>query len=57
MVLKASDDKYKEFKNFNSLEELIDFTKEEGAIIINDYYCEETDKYELGIMIYDDYIE
>lgn len=57
MVLKASDDKYKEFKNFNSLEELIDFTKEEGAIVINDYYCEETDKYELGIMIYDDYIE
>ena len=57
MVLKASDDKYKEFKNFNSLEELIDFTKEEGAIVINDYYCKETDKYELGIMIYDDYIE
>ena len=57
MILKASDDKYKEFKNFNSLEELVDFAEKEGSIILDDYYCEETDKYELGIMIYDDYIE
>lgn len=33
MVLKASDDNYKEFKNFNSLEELIDFTKEEAQLL------------------------
>lgn len=57
MVLKASDDEYVEFKNFNTLEELVDFTKKEGAVILDEYYCEETDKYELGIMIFDGYIQ
>ena len=53
-VYKASDYEYEEKITINTLEELLAFKDEVGAIIIQNGYPHEEN---LVIMIYDDYIE
>lgn len=58
LVIKTSDDEYIKHKNFNKVEELIEFIKENKApLVIGDFYNPKTDEYEWGIEIYDDYRE
>lgn len=54
-IKKASDLNYKEIITMNSMEELSDFIKKFGEIIVRkgDVYG----NYNLSIIIYDDYIE
>ena len=58
LVTKASDYRYEEFREFNSLEELVDLAEAEGySLILGKHFCAATEEYALGVMIYDDYIE
>lgn len=58
VIRKASDWKYGEIKEFNTLEELLDFQeKAENPIIISRENVFLTGDIPYDIMIYDDYIE
>ena len=58
ILTKASDRKYKDEIEINSIDELINFVKKEWAIIIErEYIDRDTPKDEFMITIYDYYVE
>ena len=57
-IRKASDYEYKEVKEINTLEELIEFFKENGDLILRDTLISENpDTQDMTIEIYDDWRE
>ena len=56
-VRRVSDDKYESSVQLNTIEELMVFVRTNGEIIVGDIFIPETETYEIGITIYDDYIE
>ena len=58
ILTKASDRKYKDEIEINSIDELINFVKRKWNIIIEQNYIDrDTPKDEFMITIYDDYVE
>ena len=56
-VRKASNDTYESYAELKTIEDLLSFVEYNGEIIVGSMFVPEKDKYEIGITIYDDYIE
>ena len=56
-VRKASSDTYESYAELKTIEDLLSFVEYNGEIIVGSMFVPEKDKYEIGITIYDDYIE
>ena len=56
-VRKASNDTYKSYAELKTIEDLLSFVEYNGEIIVGSMFVPEKDEYEIGITIYDDYIE
>lgn len=56
-VRKASNDTYESYAELKTIEDLLSFVEYNGDIIIGNMFVPEKDEYEIGITIYDDYIE
>lgn len=56
-VRKASNDTYESYAELKTIEDLLSFVEYNGEIIVGSMFVPEKDEYEIGITIYDDYIE
>lgn len=56
-VRKASDDTYEGYTELKTIEDLLSFIAYNGDIIVGNIYVREKNQYEIGITIYDDYVE
>ena len=56
-VRKASNDEFESIIELNTIEDLFSFVENNGEIIVGSMFVPEKDGYEIGITIYDDYVE
>lgn len=56
-VRKASNDEFETIIELNTIEDLFSFVENNGEIIVGGMFVPEKDEYEIGITIYDDYVE
>jgi hypothetical protein len=56
-VRKASDDTYESYAELKTIEDLLSFVEYNGEIVVGSMFVPEKDEYEIGITIYDDYVE
>ena len=56
-VRKASNDEFESMIELDTIEDLFAFVEDNGDIIVGSMFVPEKDEYEIGITIYDDYVE
>ena len=58
LITKTSNENYLKHKDFNTIQEIIDFAKKHKTeLVLGQFYNPKTDKYEWGLEIYDTYRE